>query len=338
MADRFWIGGTGNTSDTAHWSTTSGGSGGASKPTSADSVYFDANSFSEAGQTVTINATINCLDMDWTGAKNSPTLAGSSALNIYGSLTFIVAMNDNAYDGTKNFYGTTTGLTITSNGHLANGQINFNSLSGEWILQDNLIRNYSVSLLAGTLNTNNKMLRAYSFTSNYTTTRKLVLGSSIITCSPGDWNLSTVTNLALTAGTSTIKLTGDSKTFAGGGLTYNNVEFQGTPTTITGSNTFNELKVASGKTAKLTAGTTQTVASLVIDGATLQSATTGTPATISKASGTVEVTGATIKDITATGGATFNAINSTNVSGNTGWNWITRLKQMSMGMSMGMGL
>ena len=30
-----------------------------------------------------------------------------------------------------------------------------------------------------------------------------------------------------------------------------------------------------------------------------------------------------IKDSTATGGATFNASNSTNVSGNTGWNFLS---------------
>ena len=29
MANRFWVGGTGNWSDTARWSTTSGGAGGA---------------------------------------------------------------------------------------------------------------------------------------------------------------------------------------------------------------------------------------------------------------------------------------------------------------------
>ena len=36
MANRYWVGNGGNWSDTAHWSTTSGGSGGASVPTSTD--------------------------------------------------------------------------------------------------------------------------------------------------------------------------------------------------------------------------------------------------------------------------------------------------------------
>ena len=82
MADRYWVGGTGNWSDTSHWSATSGGAGGASKPTSADDVHFDANSFSGAGQVVTINENTACKSMDWTGATNTPDLAGASSKSL----------------------------------------------------------------------------------------------------------------------------------------------------------------------------------------------------------------------------------------------------------------
>lgn len=46
MPNRFWVGGTGtwNSSSTANWSATTGGASGASAPTSADPVFFDANS------------------------------------------------------------------------------------------------------------------------------------------------------------------------------------------------------------------------------------------------------------------------------------------------------
>lgn len=46
MANRFWVGGTGDWTDTAHWSDTSGGSGGASYPTynTYDHAYVDSNS------------------------------------------------------------------------------------------------------------------------------------------------------------------------------------------------------------------------------------------------------------------------------------------------------
>lgn len=57
MANRYWIGGSGTWDDTAHWSSTSGGTGGASVPTSADNVYFDANSGSA---TITTVASMEC--------------------------------------------------------------------------------------------------------------------------------------------------------------------------------------------------------------------------------------------------------------------------------------
>lgn len=60
MAARYWIGGTGtwSSTNTANWSATSGGAGGASVPTSADTPTFDANSgsgvvtFTNGGVTV----------------------------------------------------------------------------------------------------------------------------------------------------------------------------------------------------------------------------------------------------------------------------------------------
>jgi len=50
MASRYWVGNLGNWNDTAHWSATSGGAGGASVPGKDDDVFIDANSFTKAGQ------------------------------------------------------------------------------------------------------------------------------------------------------------------------------------------------------------------------------------------------------------------------------------------------
>lgn len=44
MANRYWIGGSGNWGDASHWSTTSGGTWDASIPTIDDDVFFDASS------------------------------------------------------------------------------------------------------------------------------------------------------------------------------------------------------------------------------------------------------------------------------------------------------
>lgn len=50
--NRYWVGGSGTWHDPAHWSTTSGGAGGASVPNSANDVFFNAQSFSANGQYV----------------------------------------------------------------------------------------------------------------------------------------------------------------------------------------------------------------------------------------------------------------------------------------------
>jgi hypothetical protein len=82
-------------------------------------------------------------------------------------------------------------------------------------------------------------------------------------------------------------------------------------------------------TLQLKAGVTSTVGSFVTSGTTqkfLQSTLSGTQATISQASGTVDVTYLTIKDSNATGGATFNAyVSNFNVDSgnNTGWNGLS---------------
>lgn len=70
----YWVGGSGDWNDNAHWSTTSGGAGGACIPTVYDNVYFNASSgFTAGSKTVTVNnGNAYCRNLDWTGAPNSP--------------------------------------------------------------------------------------------------------------------------------------------------------------------------------------------------------------------------------------------------------------------------
>ncbi len=56
MANRYWVASTaGNWSDTANWSATSGGSGGASVPGPGDTAYFDGNGLGNCTLDVAIN-------------------------------------------------------------------------------------------------------------------------------------------------------------------------------------------------------------------------------------------------------------------------------------------
>lgn len=96
MASRYWVGGTATWDGTAgsKWALTSGGAGGQSVPTSADSVIFNANSGSG---TVTIAAGAICLKLNCSGftgtlafGTNSIELAGEESNIFAGGTTMTV--------------------------------------------------------------------------------------------------------------------------------------------------------------------------------------------------------------------------------------------------------
>jgi len=301
---RYWVGGTGNWTDTAHWSTSSGGAGGATVPTSDYDVFFDANSGSG---TVTVDSTAYAYNLNFTGFTG--TLAGSAALNIYGSLTLGSGMTW-SYTGAVTFAATTTGNTLTFNGKSTNNSFTFNSASGGWILQDDWNNGSSnITLTAGSLDTNGKTVTCGTFDSSNSNARTLTLGSSTINCT--SWSLATTTNLNFDAGTSVIKCTG---TFAGGGKTYYEVQLNASGSqSLTGANTFTNLKRTGGSStsASLTLGASQTVTgTLTLTGASRQyqllvsSDTPGVPRTITAAN--VSVANVDFMDIAGAGAANWN--------------------------------
>lgn len=98
-------------------------------------------------------------------------------------------------------------------------------------------------------------------------------------------------------------------------------------------------------TVKLKAGATSTVGAFATSGSNqkyLQSTTAGSQATLSQASGTVNASYLTIKDINATGGATWNAyrsLNNIDAGNNTGWDFLsTPVTTTTLAMRLGFGL
>ena len=68
MANRYYVpGGSEYFSNTNNWSTSSGGSGGASVPSSGDTAIFDENSFGVEGQIVIVDIPVLC-HINTTGA------------------------------------------------------------------------------------------------------------------------------------------------------------------------------------------------------------------------------------------------------------------------------
>ena len=91
----YWVGGTGNWSDsTNHWATSSGGTDFHSQlPSEMDTVYFDTNSFNGSDQIVTIDTLAICYDFYWNQGDHMPTLVfeednDEADIEIHGSSTW----------------------------------------------------------------------------------------------------------------------------------------------------------------------------------------------------------------------------------------------------------
>jgi len=241
----YWIGGTGNWNDPTKWSATSGGSPVNCIPNALDNVFFDGNSFSGTGQTVTIigdqNNIAYCKNMTWIGATNNPTLAGASSqyLYIYGSLTLVSGMSY-TYAGNLYFKATGTGKTVTTAG-MNLGSSNWVAFGGEgggWTLQDALNTGSKyLYFVEGSLNTNNKAVNVGYFYSRYTNTRTLTLGSTEMTITANNYSAFDFRgeNFTFNAGTSTIRFTANDAGiyhygWYGPGLDFHDVIFEGTGT------------------------------------------------------------------------------------------------------------
>lgn len=336
MVDRYWVNGSGNwnATNTGNWSATSGGASGASAPVAGDDVYFDANSDSGAGFTVTVVATGPTIrNLTISGLDQAMILAGSTAFAVQGNISLPASNFTWSATGTLNLTGSASSRTILTNGVTINSLFNFNSAGSDWTLQSalTLASNRNVALTTGALDTAGYAVTCQIFSITGTLVRSLTLGASVVTVAGATgWGAATTTNLTFSAGTSNIIMArASAQTFAGGGLTYNILSQGGAGALlIEDSNTFadiqNPYKSTGATTIDFTAGTTQTVSAFTASGEagrvlTIESSSAGTPATLSKASGTVTVEHCSIKDITATGGATWVAVSSTDVSGNTGW-------------------
>jgi len=240
MANKYWVGGTGtwDATNTTNWSLTSGGTGGAAVPTTADVAIFDSESNvagSGASYTVTRTATTSVLGIN---------MANPSA----GTLTF---------NGSSNISVTTSGLTISGTINWTNtGSLSFNGTTA--------ICNTGTSIISSPVVVNGNSITvtlngAFSTSSTLTlTVGTLSIGTNKFTALTA--NISGSTTRTFNFGTGDLTLTGSGTTIFDA-ATQTGLKVSGTPTInctysgSTGTRTINAGANATELSFNFTAGT-----------------------------------------------------------------------------------
>jgi len=293
---------------------------------------------SAGGDTVTFQAASGIKNLNFTGFTGA--LSSSTTRTIYGNLIFGSGMTTGGNVQITTFGATSGTQTLTCNGVTVTFPFLQNGIGGTVQLGSALTTSNTYTLTNGVFDANNYNVTVASFSSNNSNTRTITMGSGAwtLTAATGTvtvWNLATTTGLTFNKNTANIQITSatsGTKTFAGGGLTYNTLTITETAGSliipITGANTFNTLASSQTNawTLTLPASATTTVGSWSIAGAsgtivTLNSSSAGTQATLTlNGGGIVSSDYLSIQDSAATPATTWYAgTNSTNVSNNTGW-------------------
>lgn len=331
----YWVGGSGDWSDASnHWASTSGGSNFfAFVPGVLDNVYFDENSFTEAGQILTIDLeTVNVHDMDWTAVTNAPHVdAWEKTINVYGSLLFGSDMTAEI----TNFNFLSNDAEVIDPGFDGSPGYNtyfyFNA-SGSWDLQSNLtVRELNIE--GGTFNTNDNNVWVDFGTNFFGTNGKVLnLGSSEIYSRALKWNGLGGDNLELNGGNSSLTISSaftpvPQSVTENVVYTFNDLHFSAAlpdQGEIHSDVSLNILSIDPGKSLDISSAINVTVNQLICTGTvdsfiSIQGATEGLQGVISQASGEVNGQFLNLQDINGTGGATFFANSSNDLGNVSGW-------------------
>jgi hypothetical protein len=228
MAARFRVGSSTLWSDTAGWSTTSGGAGGSAVPAAVDDVTFDSNST----VSVTLDTPTAKLAKTLTCTGYTQTLTFNTTLTVAGNVTLGAGMT---LAGSSALIVSTT-ATITTAGVTVAVPLTLNGASITYTLGDNLA--ISALLTLGPAGGSSNTINANAITA-----------SGGLTIGPSSGTVSGTTTITLTGGTLTAANSSQ------GGL-RNNLTFNGN-VTISGTFGF-------GGTMTYTSGTITTTGTMLI--------------------------------------------------------------------------
>jgi hypothetical protein len=296
-------------------------------PGATNDVRFDANSFTEANQVVTLDQTLQtCRTLDATGVMFNPKIEGliyTDVLEVHGDLILPTTMQRDLK--TIDMMGSGS-HTISLNGVNAGG-LSFIRLSGsgDYSLGSNFhAANLYIYCDGGSFNSMGYDIICSARVSTFLNYEVDVdfSGSNIDT---GQWVLIGNSNFNLTNTTLTL----GSALY----LEINAPDVFHPVVYVNGVAGFTEnfncgtMEVAPGSEVQLNAGITLTADSFVLNGTnsgaiSMHTNIAGDEATVFQTSGIVDGTYLVLTDIHATGGAVFNASESIDNGNNDGWNFL----------------
>lgn len=295
MANRYWVGNGGSWSDTAHWSTTSGGSGGASVPTftssggyfyGLDDVVFDENSFTTTGQTVSCSSSIFAKTFTSANCAYNPTLAlttGSLFRHYMSGNTDYSGVTLTFASGAQKVFFNGAGSVLIKTGANTFKSMEFQSPQGDSVFT---VQGTPTVIAVTTFAPVNAL--SIVMTGSTLTTGNLIIGELL----PSD----------LTGGTVNISasLQVNGNVFTSTGTTWN---------ILSGATVYN-----SSGSASLVVGTGGTVS---IDTATVTGINSSTPLTITNNSGTTQtISNSTLTNTVLNGSSPFNMVEIIDGGGN----------------------
>ena len=226
---RFWIGGSGNINDIAHWAATSGGTGGETVPDSTQDVFIDDNSGSPLA--IARNAAITIASIDVSGRTSSMSFSSNQAINVEGNATLSSVISGG---GTAQLitFKTNSGVTsiFTAGGFIEGSNFTISLDAADAIVK--LGSNFTVnaqlvfSVANGTFDTDGYTLKAGTISA--TAGETVYFRNSIIqlnASSQAGLTLNAATNFD--AGTSTIQVLNAGCIMTLGGHTLYRVELLG---------------------------------------------------------------------------------------------------------------
>lgn len=314
MATRYWVGGSGtwDASSTTNWSSTSGGTAGASAPTASDDVIVDSNS--GTNPQIRLDSTQSCLsltalvDCDF----KTPTF-GTVEIWVYGDVTLGSSAEFPSWSLTN--FNTIDAIVLKASSTVSiQGAIRRRGLiidAGAGTVQlahpfSNSSTASNITLTSGTFDTNGYSVTTNTLTTSGASAKTLDISGSAVYLT-GNFNMPAGITVNAAGSTITISV---NNSFFGAGYTYGTlvVELGGSNDflSITGSNTFDTITSINNGTdsgISFQSGTTTTVNTFSVTGISgkktrIKTSTAGSKATLVKQTPWLVGTNSTATDCT----------------------------------------